>query len=400
MANKIKLPNGWYYSEPAVFPKDWKTARASVAVSWYVKFRFYEPGYKPVQVLRRCGNEVKNAEARREVVRDTLQEIKDHLNIGWNPRLAKTYLPQVAPGQPNGTIGPESSLARSLAYIIIKRKKGGMRHETIREICSYSRRFVAWIKANIGKDTTAADLKHRHVIEALDGIAHQYKWGPASFNNARAYLHSLFEDLVTYEVCDFNPVHRVKARAYQAKPRKILSPADRKRVVKALQAEPAFYRAVQIFYTSGAREIELCHVKGKDVDLAGQTFTVEIKKGSGPAKRTVKAITDVALPFWEEQLQNCGPDDYVFSKNFLPGPNFYKGARFNRWWKELVKDALGIEADFYALKHLHTTEVAAENEQMAADFNSHTSTKMNAKHYDVMGEARRLEERKKSKAKL
>jgi len=53
-----------------------------------------------------------------------------------------------------------------------------------------------------------------------------------------------------------------------------------------------------------------------------------------------------------------------------------------RWYR--LKKKLGIEADFYSLKHLHTTEVVELlNEEEAAKHNNHTSTAMVESIYDV-----------------
>ena len=53
-------------------------------------------------------------------------------------------------------------------------------------------------------------------------------------------------------------------------------------------------------------------------------------------------------------------------------------------WKRHIKKKLGIEADWYSLKHLHTTEIAAKlGAEAAAEHNAHTTTAMVNKVYDV-----------------
>ncbi|RYD52726.1 MAG: hypothetical protein EOP52_00840 [Sphingobacteriales bacterium] len=96
----------------------------------------------------------------------------------------------------------------------------------------------------------------------------------------------------------------------------------------------------------------------------------------------------------------CGPEEYVFSDGWKPGPSQNGGEKFSRWWKRHVKDGLGIDADPYDLKRLHTTEMASQNEQIAADFNSHANTRMNEKHYDQMSEKRKLETQKRQNLKF
>jgi hypothetical protein len=62
----------------------------------------------------------------------------------------------------------------------------------------------------------------------------------------------------------------------------------------------------------------------------------------------------------------------------------------------LVKKKLGIQADFYSLKHLHTTEVVdLLNEVEAAKHNEHASTAMVVGIYDVRKTEREHEKMKR-----
>jgi len=63
--------------------------------------------------------------------------------------------------------------------------------------------------------------------------------------------------------------------------------------------------------------------------------------------------------------------------------------QINKRWYRLVKKQLGITADFYSLKHLHTTEVVEMmGSFQAAMHNGHTSTDMVSQIYDVRRKSR------------
>lgn len=106
-------------------------------------------------------------------------------------------------------------------------------------------------------------------------------------------------------------------------------------------------------------------------------------------------IKDIAVPLWEEALAAASPDDYIFGSLFRPSKTKMGDDLTSRYWKRLVKEELGIDVDFYTLKHLHTTEVmdALDNGANAlaevASHNSHTSGAMVVQIYDVKQEQRK-----------
>ncbi len=139
--------------------------------------------------------------------------------------------------------------------------------------------------------------------------------------------------------------------------------------------------------------MELLRVQAKHVDLENQRFKVLVKKGRrGKKKLRTKTIMDVALPYWEALLQGSQPNDYIFSVGLKPGAKQIRREQLTRRWQTHVKEDLGIKADLYSLKHLHTTEVIdileqqdlpiGEATKQLAEHNTE-SQKMIAKVYDI-----------------
>lgn len=97
-----------------------------------------------------------------------------------------------------------------------------------------------------------------------------------------------------------------------------------------------------------------------------------------------KPIKNIALPYWVEAIKDAQKDDYIFSKNLLPGMTAIRSFQVTKRWNRLVKKQLGIEYDFYSLKHLNLDETAAligiEN---AAAMASHTTVTTTRRHYAV-----------------
>ena len=65
-------------------------------------------------------------------------------------------------------------------------------------------------------------------------------------------------------------------------------------------------------------------------------------------------------------------------------------------WKEYVKEGLGIDIDFYSLKHLNLDETSKLlDAEAAAKMAGHTSTVITLKHYLVNEEERKMEKLRK-----
>jgi integrase len=221
-------------------------------------------------------------------------------------------------------------------------------------------------------------------------------WNDNQFNHYRAYLRILYTKIKKQEVIDYNPIDNIDIidttpEDPDQQQRKVLTQEQRRQIhAYTIEKFPEFNRLIHIFFHSGTRRKEIMKVQGKQVDLAGQRFKALVKK----RKKWIwvwKTIKDVALPYWIEAMENCGPEDYVFSVGLKPGPTSIRPEQVTRRWRRHIKNALDVESRFYDLKHLHTTEVIdliteeieKEAVREAANHNSHTSEAMVIKIYDV-----------------
>ena len=141
-------------------------------------------------------------------------------------------------------------------------------------------------------------------------------------------------------------------------------------------------------------------VKRKDVDLKNQTFKIIVSKGARKSEE-LRAINEHALNFWREICEGAKPEDYLFSKGLKAGSVLIDKWQISKRWRIHVKEKLGIEADFYSLKHLHTTRVIDKyGRDLAAGLNGHKSNKMNDEHYDLLKDKRALDQGKTIDIKL
>ena len=94
-------------------------------------------------------------------------------------------------------------------------------------------------------------------------------------------------------------------------------------------------------------------------------------------------------------MESAAQDDFIFSKGLLPGKSSIQSFQITKRWNRHIKKKLGINEDFYSLKHLNLDETATLLDiNDASAMASHTSTNITARYYAI-GEKHRQEERLK-----
>lgn len=91
----------------------------------------------------------------------------------------------------------------------------------------------------------------------------------------------LFKELEELEATDIDPVSKISKKKTETKLRELLTDDERILIDKHLNKKKTytFWRFLQIFFHSGARETELLKIQAKDVNLDKQRFKILIKKG-------------------------------------------------------------------------------------------------------------------------
>jgi integrase len=398
----ISLPNGCYCSDLTVFPKNWNTKKASLAKDWYIHYRFYDPKFpKPKQRIIKGMNQFKSLSERQQAVRSFLQdEIYMLQTRAFNPITGE--LSEETPLD-HGEIHPDMPFIAALEKAIDLMEVEHNAKIDLRSVLKYFGKAAALVRKD---HIPLQEIKRKDIRLILNNCEKvkdpkKGKWSDNQFNHYRAHISMIYSYLNREEIVEYNPVDKIEKKSVVKSPRNVLSQEQRILIDQhLLRKAPEFHRYVHIFFHSGARRAELLRVKGSDVDLVAQKYRVLVKK----RKNWVwiwKTIKDVALPYWTEAMKRCLPDDYLFSEGLEPGSRQIRPEQITRRWRRHVKEpqgkisgtgGLGINIDFYSLKHLHTTEVldyiqadpgTIDPEKAIAEHNSHTSKAMVVSIYDV-----------------
>jgi integrase len=383
----IALQNGCSCSEPKVFPENWKSKTASISIAWYIHYRFYDPAVKdtkgkikPKLVIIKRMNRYTDLLQRQAATQFLLDETLHYLKeLSYNPILKQvTAIDQIQ------DISTDTPFCEAMQFAIDKLDVVKETKQDAESVWRYVKPVAELLRYD---EIPIGEIKAKHIAFIFNTLAKQQgsKFTNAKHNRYRANLMMIFKVLIkVFHIIEHNPATAIEPKKKVNKIRVTLTEKERKKVDEHLEEHnPAFHRFMHIFFHSGGREIELMRLQGKDVDLKNQKYKAYVKKGV-EEREVIRTIKDIALPYWQDAMRGCKPEDFVFSKGLKPGKAMINSKQLSRRWKTWVKNKLGIDADLYSLKHLNSTEIVdLLSVEDAAHLNSHTSTDMVAKIYDI-----------------
>lgn len=392
----IKLFDGCFCSDLKVNPSDWNKPGASVKKDWFIFYRFYDPTIvdskgkiKPKLCLVKGMNKYKTLPLRREATKEALS-VELHLltGVGLNP-ITKQRMDDKSQ-QDHCDINPSTPLIKALN---LAKDRLDINHMT--------RKGIACILTGVEKAATelrfnalpVGEVSRKQIKRILERCGqNSKKWSATRFNLYRSYLLMLYKELVEQDAVTGNPIRDISKKTVTKKIRPVPTDDERKKIKDHLsEKHPAFYNFIQLFFHSGVRITELLSLKPGNVDLKNQRYRCIIKKGRS-AREVDRTIKSIAVPLWEWFLDGCPNDHFIFGPYFKPALKPMYCEVPSRYWKKYVKKELGVTADFYSLKHAHTTEVVdLLSAKDAAFVNGHQSTDMVAKVYDIRHSQRQHE---------
>lgn len=419
----IKLPNGCTCSKVSVHPKNWHLKGATISKDWYLQYYFYDPSSDDYPAGRlfivKGMNCYKTLESRRAMTKIILDAEIERLEVrGYNPNTRKYYIPVETNLASKYEIPPTIPVLQAFRMAMEKLKAGRDYKKDVKSALTYIDKSVI----SLGYDLMQIqDVRRKHIQIILDNCKTiKDYWSAHLFNHYRTYLMSLYKVLLKYSDLDSNPVEAIPKDddSREGKMREVLTDQERLAIDQHFaEHDPYFRRFLNIFFHSGAREIELLKVTAADVDLEKQVYYVTVKKG-GKTRTEDRPIKNNAMPFWKElmdevaagslyftrrMLENNKPEDladgvnwkniYIFGKYCRP--SFIRTTRsyVTHYWQDEVKIELKINKDLYSLKALNLDETAAELSALDASKQAgHSTPVVTIKHY-LVGEKKRTDDR-------
>lgn len=375
MLRMIHLPNGCKCSELKVSPSNWQTPRASLRKKWYIYYRYYDPEYKetyPKEKLRviKGMNDAPTLEERQKLVKAFDLELSELKVLGYNPIIDR----HITPISAAHLILPQTPLIHALRSAFLKANFTGRTYTDIKSVLKYVEKAALLAGLDF---VEINEVRPSHILLLLEQCSKiKDRWSANTYNVYLKYLSILFGHLLQHQAVEMNPIRDLKKKKTIKNIRKILTKNECKKIDDFTKAfDINLWRFIHIFFHSGSRTTELLRVQGEHVDLKNQKVRYLVQKGQQYqwVERTIK---NIALLLWKQILKDCGPNDYVFSKGLVPGSKPIRAEQITRRWRTHIKKKLGIECDFYSLKHLNTDQTATILDLKTASMhNSHHSIK-------------------------
>lgn len=365
ITNKMvtKTLQGCSYTEFWVSPANWqKATKKDLSKDWFVECVFFDPRYEKKYPkgfsFRKKANKPQTIEERKALISFFLKSIPQQFNDGYNP-ITKKYM-----NLRNEGLYPD------LLFIEAYRRALEIKSGTKSHLYNIKRAIDRLEEASEALGMQYIKIKDLRRVD-LKRMLDYLKLTDKYYNKFVIYFSSLYRELIEYECCESNITRDIYPKKTFKEPRLVLEKNELDRVRKHLEEiHPDFYRYMMIFLYSGARNTELFRLQRKDVDLDKQEFVILLEKG-GQYKRCTKVILSPALEYWQDICSECkSPDDYLFALNFVPSKKMGNKEIVTRFWKRNVKDKLGIEADFYSLKHYMLDNLDSDTAMLLA---SHTN---------------------------
>jgi integrase len=360
---------------------------------WRIYYYFYDPTFpKPHQVtikenINRIVDLKERSSAAKQLIENEWKLLKEY---SYNPITGTTDKPIDS----DYDIHPDTYLIDALKKAMELITVGHRTKIGIKSILKGVETASRQLRLNT---TPVSKIARKHIKIILNQCSkNSNRWSNSRYNLYRGYLMSLFNELVELDAVTGNPVTGISKKPVIKKIKEVLTQEQRIRISNHLaNVYPRFLSFIHLFFHSGGRKTELFQLKPGNVDLANQKYRCIIRKRKQhlEVERTIK---DLAVPYWREFLKDCPDDHFIFGAHYLPAAIAMTIDGPTKHWKKYIKTGLGIDIDFYALKHLHTTEIVdALDEQAAAELNKHTSTAMVVSIYDVKQKDRQHEKLKK-----
>ena len=351
------------YSQPMVNPTNWESSKCSLKKDWYIHYRIHTDQGSKLRIVKGM-NHLKTWELRHACTKDLLRKELEKLQ-------QPAATPAIIPSQ-TSVVHYKDFKEGLLDMLNRKRKTCVKRH--CNNIETLVERFMTTAERK-GIQLTFGEVTRQNCLLILDSIEDYYPCSDKTYNRYVKDVGNLFGMLDYYEFIKYNPFQKIVKKTVEVEARRVASPDERKMIDKYLyEHHYGFWRFTNIFFSSGARETELCRMETADIHLKERIFKVWVYKGRSK-RQEIKPILPEAYRHWAEVVALA--KKHPFGPNFEPGNCPVNVDQVSKTWKRLVKDELKLGyIDFYSLKHLHT-DLMAENHgiELAQQLDNHKDVK-------------------------
>lgn len=341
------LTNAKLYTDPKLSPA--KPTPADINTRWYVWFRFFDELTNTWKQLRyKQGINQFHSYRERILEANALKKaLKEALQEGWNPLVKEIYVP----GEPPPV--KLFSIQETIEYVFT------IKAATIRTKSKYAYRyiinlFLEWCEKKNLLNTGIKYFTTGQAQQYMDWLLMHKQYSGRTFNDHLIVLRTFFNCCIDRDWIAKNPFRAVKRKTQTVGRNLAYSEAERELLQKTLREKDIrMYYFSQIMFHTFIRRTELTCIQVKHVDLVNHTIIIPGKIAKNNRQETVTIPQELDAILAEMNLQQYGPEDYLFGRHMLTGPVQYKNPNWISSRHNDVVKALQIDSEkgLYSWKH-------------------------------------------------
>ncbi len=337
-------------------------ASGDLSKRWYVGYYFLHPEtgkYKLFQVY--ISSKIDTKQARRVRANQLIDQINGKLRRGFNP-FSKENISFT-----NIVLAIEA---------ILKYKASYSKYRTTITDKSCCKALFTWLKLTGNNMLTIESFNHQHAYQFMDYLKDVRNISNRTYNNYKERISTIFNFLVDREYILVNPFKKIKKLPETQRTVKAYSPAEVQLLKsKCPEMDPELWIVCQLVYYCALRPAEIVRLKIRDLNLPANHIVLSGEITKNRQNSIIKLPAPMALALQQLNFSGCDPDDYIFSKNLLPGKEAIAPTRLAERFKRF-KDYIGLKRNLYELKH---TGIGL-NIQQGANIND---IKYHCRHSDI-----------------
>jgi integrase len=326
------------------------------------------------------------------------------LSEGWNPHVEemKAYLTRTR--QPTETL-PKMPFNAALDFAL-KNKQQALAPKSYKDIHGVKEFIQKAAKTLFLDSLPIGELKRTHVKQLLEQVGKerqreydkQYReklakgktsakrvvWTGNSHNKYRNFLQILLTELVEYEALEYNPCDKIGKRPEIQTGLHRHATDQEKAIIKEhlQQYYPGFYTYLATEFATGMRPIEICGLRVSDYDSLNLCFHIQHAEGKTRKARMVPIPNSLMPLLGKLNIENYPNSYFIFGRGFKPAATRERRENITKWWKDIVKDGLGINVSLYSFKGLGgeaKSKAGISAEMVSAQF-GHTTVGMTMRY--------------------
>lgn len=256
---------------------------------------------------------------------NVVMDINNKLQSGWNPEIDDL----------NTSFRYKLMSDAFKEYINLK-KTEDLRPDTIRSYQSFLDNFSRFVTQKFGEKIFIGQINKKIVGEFAHYLTNKRKISPRTFNNYMNGLSTIFQYFVDHGYKTVNPFATIHLKKTPTKRRMFINDQERKKILEYfLKNDRNFCRIMLMSYFTLLRRKEITLLKVRDIDLKKKIVFVSAEISKNRIDGQVTLAPNIIEFLKELNIENCNPDYYLFSENFVPGSSKLNPKKISDVWAKM-----------------------------------------------------------------